>query len=89
MRVCDVCVCVMCACVCWYGDVMRVVCMPCLQCESDLQKMKIERLRAGKVMENYIECFERKRTQDMKVLYHVAYVSKAALWHSYRFCVQL
>lgn len=39
------------------------------QFESDLQKLKIERLRSFNAIENYIEAFEKKRTQDLKVSY--------------------
>ena len=38
-----------------------------LQFESDLQKLKIERLRSFKAIEDYMEAFERKRTQDLRV----------------------
>ena len=38
-----------------------------VQYESDLQKLKIERLRSFKAIEDYIEAFERKRTQDLRV----------------------
>ena len=38
-----------------------------LQFESDLQKLKIERLRSFKAIEDYLEAFERKRTHDLRV----------------------
>ena len=38
-----------------------------LQFESELQKVKIERMRSSRALEEYIEAFERKRTQDFKV----------------------
>ena len=38
-----------------------------VQFESDLQKLKIERLRSFKTIEDYMEAFERKRTQDLRV----------------------
>lgn len=44
--------------------------MPVSQCESDLQKVRIERVRAYKTVEEYMENFERKRTQDVKVQMH-------------------
>ena len=33
----------------------------------DLQKVKVERLRSSKAVGDYMEAFERKRTQDLKV----------------------
>ncbi|CAI8010293.1 Protein FAM92A [Geodia barretti] len=38
------------------------------QFESDLQKLKIERLRSFKAIEDYLEAFERKRTHDLRVV---------------------
>ena len=38
-----------------------------MQFESDLQKVKIERLRTTKTLEDYMEAFEKKRAQDLKV----------------------
>jgi hypothetical protein len=38
------------------------------QFESDLQKLKIERLRSFKAIEDYMEAFERKRTQDLRMV---------------------
>ena len=38
-----------------------------LQLEMDLQKVKVERLRSSKAVGDYMETFERKRTQDLKV----------------------
>eukprot|EP00731_Ephydatia_muelleri_P035346 Em0115g14a len=38
------------------------------QYDTELQKLKIQRLRASKTAEEYIEAFERKRTQEMKGL---------------------
>ena len=38
-----------------------------MQLESDLQKVKIEHSRVSKTLEEYMEVFERRRTQDMKV----------------------
>ena len=35
----------------------------------DLQKVKVERLRSSKAVGDYMETFERKRTQDLKVLF--------------------
>ena len=60
---------------------------PLHQFESDLQKMKIERLRSFKAMEDYMESFERKRTQDLKVggahihYWHVHVFASQNLWH--------
>lgn len=34
--------------------------------DTELQKLKIQRLRASKAAEEYIEAFEKKRTQDLK-----------------------
>ena len=50
----------------------------CVQFESDLQKLRIERLRNSKLVEDYMECFERKRTQDIKVGVH-----ERMHWHLY------
>ena len=38
-----------------------------VQLEMDLQKVKVERLRSSKAVGDYMEAFERKRTQDLKV----------------------
>lgn len=46
---------------------MHIVIVPLTQLESDLQKVKIERLRVTKATEDYMEGFEKKRTQDFKV----------------------
>ena len=43
------------------------MCLIFFQFESDLQKVKIERLRSSKAVEDYMETFERKKTQDLKV----------------------
>ena len=53
------------------------------QYDTELQKLKIQRLRASKTSEEYIESFERKRTQEMKsvlgeyVYANMAYHAKA------------
>ena len=45
----------------------NVVCTYIVQLEMDLQKVKVERLRSSKAVGDYMEAFERKRTQDLKV----------------------
>ena len=37
------------------------------QFDTELQKLRIQRLRSSKTAEEAIEAFEKKRTQDMKV----------------------
>ena len=44
-----------------------LACIFSLQFESDVQKLKIERLRSFKAIEDYLEAFERKRTQNLRV----------------------
>ena len=46
-----------------------LMCTIYIQLEMDLQKVKVERLRSSKTVGDYMETFERKRTQDLKVLF--------------------
>ena len=50
-----------------YRERKKITCAFSTQFESDLQKVKIERLRSAKTLEEYMEVFERKKTQDFRV----------------------
>lgn len=67
-----------------------MLCVACvciiLQLEMDLQKVKVERLRSSKAVGDYMETFERKRTQDLKVFVYsciiTVYSEKLVLNHT-------